>query len=75
MFAKLFNGGTATIKLTDEENVLESGVYYCPATEKPGNTFLYYPVGKGPLTAIALWFAIRRIKPTPFVFLMKSTPL
>ncbi len=70
MFAKLFNGGTATIKLTDEENVLESGVDII--AQPPGKTRQHLSLlsgGERALTAIALWFAIRRIKPTPFCVL------
>lgn len=70
MFAKLFSGGTANIELTDSDNILESGVNII--AQPPGKTQQHLSLlsgGERALTAIALWFAIRRIKPTPFCVL------
>lgn len=70
MFAKLFSGGTASIELTDPDNILESGVNII--AQPPGKTPQHLSLlsgGERALTAIALWFAICRIKPTPFCVL------
>ncbi len=67
VFKKLFNGGEASLKLTDEDNMLETGVdiYACP----PGKTLKTITLlsgGEKTLTAISLIFAILNIRTVPF---------
>jgi len=70
VFAELFNGGTANIKLCDEENVLESGIdiEVQPPGKKLQNMMLLSG-GERALTAIALLFSILKINPSPFCVL------
>lgn len=70
MFRMLFGGGDTTLCLTDEENVLESGVEII--VEPPGKraqNLLLLSGGERALTAMALVFAMLRVKPTPFCIL------
>ncbi len=66
-FRELFGGGNAKIELADPENPLESGVeiFVQPPGKKIQNMSLYSG-GEKSLTAMALIFAILRIKPLPF---------
>ena len=70
VFAELFNGGTANIKLCDENNVLESGIdiEVQPPGKKLQNMMLLSG-GERALTAIALLFSILKINPSPFCVL------
>lgn len=70
VFAELFNGGTANIKLCDETNVLESGIdiEVQPPGKKLQNMMLLSG-GERALTAIALLFSILKINPSPFCVL------
>lgn len=70
VFAELFNGGTANIKLCDESNVLESGIdiEVQPPGKKLQNMMLLSG-GERALTAIALLFSILKINPSPFCVL------
>lgn len=70
VFAELFNGGTANIKLIDENNVLESGIdiEVQPPGKKLQNMMLLSG-GERALTAIALLFSILKINPSPFCVL------
>ena len=70
MFAELFNGGTANIKLCDENNVLESGIdiEVQPPGKKLQNISLLSG-GEKTFTAISLLFAILNVRPVPFCLL------
>lgn len=70
VFRELFNGGRADIVLSDESNVLESGVeiHVQPPGKKLQNMMLLSG-GERALTAIALLFAILRLRPSPFCVL------
>jgi chromosome segregation protein len=70
MFRRLFEGGRADLKLTDPDNVLESGVdiYAQPPGKKLENISLLSG-GERSLTAIALLFGTYMVKPSPFCIL------
>lgn len=70
LYKKLFGGGEADLMLTDEDNLLESGVdiYAQPAGKKLQNISLCSG-GEKALTAVALLFAFFRAKPSPFCIL------
>ena len=66
-FRELFTGGTAKIELSDPENPLESGVEVL--AQPPGKkiqSMSLYSGGEKSLIAMAMIFAILRIKPLPF---------
>ena len=66
-FRELFGGGTAKLALSDENEPLESGVeiFAQPPGKKIQNMTLLSG-GEKSLTAMAVIFAILRIKPLPF---------
>ncbi|MDD2336549.1 MAG: chromosome segregation protein SMC [Geobacteraceae bacterium] len=70
VFPRLFCGGRAQLKLTDEENLLETGIDIIiqPPGKKLQNVNLLSG-GEKALTAVALMFAIFLIKPAPFCLL------
>ncbi|QHS22218.1 chromosome segregation protein SMC [Virgibacillus sp. MSP4-1] len=70
VFKKLFGGGRADLKLTDPKDLLETGVDIVaqPPGKKLQNLGLLSG-GERALTAIALLFAILRVRPVPFCVL------
>lgn len=70
VFPKLFKGGHAELRLTDPENILESGVEIVaqPPGKKLQNVALMSG-GEKALTAISMVFAIFLLKPSPFCLL------
>ncbi len=69
-FAKLFGGGTAFMKLTDEENSAESGIdiVASPPGKKLQNVLLLSG-GEKALTALALLVGVFQHQPSPFCIL------
>lgn len=70
VFKELFGGGKAELKLTDPKNILGTGVDIIaqPPGKKLQNLGLLSG-GERALTAIALLFAILRVRPVPFCIL------
>lgn len=70
IFKKLFGGGSANLRLIDEENILETGISI--NVQPPGKklqNMLVLSGGEKALTAIALLFAIQSLKPSIFCVL------
>ncbi|MFQ7474134.1 MAG: chromosome segregation protein SMC, partial [Anaerovoracaceae bacterium] len=69
-FQELFGGGHAELRLSDESNPLESSIDIVaqPPGKKLQNINLLSG-GEKTLTAIALMFAVLKVKPTPFCIL------
>lgn len=70
VFQQLFGGGRADLELTDSENLLTTGVEIVaqPPGKKLQNLALLSG-GERALTAIALLFAILKVRPVPFCVL------
>ncbi len=70
VFKELFEGGFAEVRLADEENVLESGIDIIvqPPGKKLQNMMLLSG-GERALVALALIFAILKMRPAPFYIL------
>ena len=69
-FKELFKGGHANLKLTDPNNLLETGIEIVasPPGKKVGSISLLSG-GEKTLTAISLLFAIIKARPAPFCIL------
>lgn len=70
IFVELFGGGKAELILTDPDNVLESGIEISVAP--PGKVIknlISLSGGEQSFVAIAIYFAILRLKPAPFCIL------
>lgn len=70
IFKKLFKGGEGILKLTDEDNILESGIEI--VAQPPGkklNSIQLLSGGEKTLTAIALLFSILNVYKVPFCVL------
>lgn len=70
VFKHLFGGGEASLKLTSPENILETGVDIIALP--PGKKLQHISLlsgGEKALTAIALLFAILKVRPVPFCIL------
>lgn len=69
-FAEIFGGGHAELVLEDTSNVLECGIEI--RVTPPGKavkTLMLLSGGEKALVAIALYFAILKVRPTPFCVL------
>ncbi len=69
-FQRLFGGGTAKLQLQDEKEALTCGIDI--VAQPPGKKLQMLSLlsgGERALTAIAILFAMLRLKPTPFCFL------
>ncbi len=66
IFTRLFGGGTASLSLTDPDNLVETGIEIdarLPGRRTQGLSLL--SGGERSLTAIALVFALLKVSPTP----------
>lgn len=66
-FKELFGGGTASLSLNDPENILTSGIDIL--VHPPGKIVVHLDAlsgGEKALVAIALYFAIMKVRPAPF---------
>lgn len=70
MYQRLFGGGSAELKLTDPNNILECGIeIYARPPGKSLENISLLSGGERSLTAVALLFATYQIKPSPFCIL------
>lgn len=70
MYSTLFGGGRAELRLTEEDNILESGIDIF--AQPPGKKLLNMQLlsgGERSMTAVALLFATYMVKPSPFCIL------
>ena len=66
-FSELFGGGTATLELEDEDDILGCGIEI--KAQPPGKTLKTISLlsgGEKAFVAIALYFSILKVHPTPF---------
>lgn len=70
IFTELFDGGTADLVLLESENPLEAGIdIVAQPPQKKLQSISLLSGGERALTAIAILFAILRLKPMPFCVL------
>jgi chromosome segregation protein len=70
VFPILFNGGSARVRLVDEDLPLESGVLV--EVQPPGKRLVHMGLlsgGEKALAAMALLFAVYLIKPSPYIIM------
>ncbi len=70
VFKELFGGGTGTLELMEDQDILDAGVRII--AQPPGKklqNMMQLSGGEKALTAIALLFAIQNLKPSPFCLL------
>ena len=70
MFVEIFGGGKADLILTDENNVLESGIDI--VARPPGKklqSIMLLSGGEQTMTAVSLLFSIYQVRPSPFCVL------
>ncbi len=70
IFTDLFGGGSASLELTDPDNILESGIEIKVAP--PGKVIknlIALSGGEQSFVAICIYFAILRLRPAPFCIL------
>jgi chromosome segregation protein len=69
-FTRLFLGGKAELSLTDPDNILESGIEITASPlGKAMHNISLMSGGEKTMTAIALMFAILKVRPSPFCLL------
>jgi chromosome segregation protein len=69
-FTEMFGGGKASLELEDENDVLSCGIEI--KVQPPGKqvkTIMLLSGGEKAFVAIALYFAIMKVRPTPFCML------
>ena len=70
IFRKMFKGGNGLLKLTDENDLLNTGINIMAVPPgKKLNSTASLSGGEKALTAICLIFAILKVKPAPFIVL------
>jgi chromosome segregation protein len=71
VFPRMFGGGRATLQLTDESDMLETGIEIIanPPGKKVSQNIELLSGGEKALTAVSLLFAIFLVKPSPFCVL------
>lgn len=70
MFRRLFGGGRTELRLTDPDDVLASGIeFYAQPPGKKLENIALLSGGERALTAVALLFALYRVRPSPFCIL------
>ncbi len=70
VFRELFGGGHGTLKLVEDEDILDAGIQII--AQPPGKklqNMMQLSGGERALTAISLLFAIQNMKPSPFCLL------
>ncbi|MCR4787828.1 MAG: chromosome segregation protein SMC [Lachnospiraceae bacterium] len=70
VFKELFGGGTGSLELIEDEDILEAGIRI--VAQPPGKklqNMMQLSGGEKALTAISLLFAIQNLKPSPFCLL------
>ncbi|MDD2956043.1 MAG: chromosome segregation protein SMC [Oscillospiraceae bacterium] len=70
IFVELFGGGKAELRLTDAEDVLEAGIEIY--VQPPGKIIKHLAAlsgGEQAFVAIAIYFAILKVRPSPFCLL------